>query len=74
MTTHDQLINIVKEFDKSNHQKIDSTTKLSSLGMDSLEFLEFHMKLEDELNVTISVEDFLNCNTIDDLEILVSKK
>ena len=66
-----KLIEIVADVCGHN-STIDLSTKLIDLNLDSLDFLELHMMIEDAFSVEISVNKFLSCNTLsDDLELIV---
>ena len=47
---------------------LDPNTSLDSLGVDSLSFIEFMFKLEDEFGVIISDDDLRRIKTLADLE------
>jgi acyl carrier protein len=68
-----KLIEIVSEV-CSLDSPIDMSTKLVDLLLDSLDFLELHMKIEDEFSVEISVNKFLGCNTLNDVLKLISNE
>ena len=66
-----KLIEIVADVCGHN-STIDLSTKLIDLNLDSLDFLELHMMIEDAFSVEISVNKFLSCNTLRDvLELIV---
>ena len=67
MKNEDKLINLVKKYSKINIDDIKSTTKISDLKFDSLDFLEFQMAVDDEFEVEISIDDFLECKNINDI-------
>ena len=48
--------------------KIDPNAPLADLGVDSLTFIEFMFKVEDEFGVTVSDEDLRNIKCFADLE------
>lgn len=48
--------------------KIDPAAPLDALGVDSLTFIEFMFKVEDEFGVTVSDEDLRNIKCFADLE------
>jgi acyl carrier protein len=67
-----KLIEIVSDVYRLD-TAIDLSTKLIDLELDSLDFLELHMKIEHAFSVTISVNQFLGCNTLSDvLELIIS--
>ena len=48
--------------------KIDAGAPLAELGVDSLSFIEFMFKVEDEFGITVSDEDLRNIKCFADLE------
>ena len=48
--------------------KIDPNAPLADLGVDSLTFIEFMFKVEDEFGVKVSDEDLRNIKCLADLE------
>ena len=48
--------------------KIDPNSPLADLGVDSLTFIEFMFKIEDEFNVKVSDEDLRSIKCLADLE------
>jgi len=57
----------VKEF-SIDAGGLDPNTSLDSLGVDSLSFIEFMFKIEDEFGVTVSDDDLRSIKTLADLE------
>jgi acyl carrier protein len=47
---------------------LDPNTSLDSLGVDSLSFIEFMFKIEDEFGVMVSDDDLRSIKTLADLE------
>jgi acyl carrier protein len=47
---------------------IDPNAPLDSLGIDSLSFIEFMFKVEEEFGVSVSDEDLKGIKTLSDLE------
>lgn len=47
---------------------LDPKAPLDSLGVDSLSFIEFMFKIEEEFGVTVSDEDLKSIKTLADLE------
>ena len=47
---------------------IDPNAPLESLGIDSLSFIEFMFKVEEEFGVSVSDEDLKGIKTLSDLE------
>jgi acyl carrier protein len=56
-----------KEF-SINSEGLDPNAPLDSLGIDSLSFIEFMFKVEEEFGVSVSDEDLKAINTLSDLE------
>jgi acyl carrier protein len=57
----------IKEF-SLDPAKVDANAPLADLGVDSLSFIEFMFKVEDEFGVTVSDEDLRNIKCFADLE------
>lgn len=51
---------------------LDPKAPLDTLGIDSLSFIEFMFKIEEEFGVTVSDEDLKAIETLSDLERLVA--
>ncbi len=51
---------------------LDPSAPLDKLGIDSLSFIEFMFKIEEEFGVTVSDEDLKGIKTLSDLERLVA--
>jgi len=49
-------------------EKLDPKAPLDTLGIDSLSFIEFMFKVEEEFGVTVSDEDLKGIKTLGDLE------
>lgn len=47
---------------------LDSAAPLDSLGIDSLSFIEFMFKIEEEFGVSVSDDDLKGIKTLGDLE------
>lgn len=56
-----------KEF-SLDETAINASASLDSLGIDSLSFIEFMFKIEEEFGVTVSDEDLKQIKTLADLE------
>jgi len=56
-----------KEF-SLDADKLDPAAPLDSLGIDSLSFIEFMFKIEEEFGVSVSDEDLKGIKTLGDLE------
>jgi acyl carrier protein len=49
-------------------EKLDPQAPLDTLGIDSLSFIEFMFKVEEEFGVSVSDEDLKGIRTLADLE------
>lgn len=56
-----------KEF-SINPDGLDPSAPLDTLGIDSLSFIEFMFKVEEEFSVSVSDEDLKSIKTLADLE------
>ena len=56
-----------KEFSLDT-EKLDPNAPLDTLGIDSLSFIEFMFKIEEEFGVSVSDEDLKSIKTLSDLE------
>jgi acyl carrier protein len=56
-----------KEF-SLNPERLDPNAPLDSLGIDSLSFIEFMFKVEEEFGVSVSDEDLKAIKSLSDLE------
>lgn len=56
-----------KEF-SINPDGLDPSAPLDTLGIDSLSFIEFMFKVEEEFSVNVSDEDLKSIKTLADLE------
>jgi acyl carrier protein len=56
-----------KEF-SINPEGLDPKAPLESLGIDSLSFIEFMFKIEEEFGVSVSDEELKSIKTLSDLE------
>ncbi len=73
MKTFEKIKNELEKNIKGKEIKIDSNFR--DLGIDSIELLDFVVKIEEEMNITISDEELLKLETIKDIvEIIDSKK
>jgi acyl carrier protein len=48
--------------------RLDAVASLESLGIDSLSFIEFMFKVEEEFGVAVSDDDLKGIKTLSDLE------
>ena len=51
-----------------NPESLDPRAPLDSVGIDSLSFIEFMFKIEEEFGVSVSDEDLKAIKTLSDLE------
>jgi acyl carrier protein len=56
-----------KEF-SINPERLDPNAPLDSLGIDSLSFIEFMFKVEEDFGVSVSDEELKAIRTLSDLE------
>lgn len=66
------LINILTRY-TINANDINEHTPISSIKIDSLDFLEFQMNIDEKFNIEIPVEKFLECESIGDVVDLVQE-
>ena len=71
MNTQDKLITIVRKFSKISESDINYYTSIKELKFDSLDLLEFQMKIDDEFGIEVGIEDFLKCITVADISLLI---
>ncbi len=68
MQTLDRIKDLaIKEF-SLDPAKIDANAPLSNLGVDSLAFIDFMFKVEDEFGIKVSDEDLRDIKCLADLE------
>ena len=68
MQTLDRIKDLATRELSLDPAKIDPNAPLGSLGIDSLTFIEFMFKVEDEFGVKVSDEDLRNIKCLADLE------
>ena len=68
MQTLDRIKDLATRELSLDPAKIDPNAPLDSLGIDSLTFIEFMFKVEDEFGVKVSDEDLRNIKCLADLE------
>jgi len=68
MPTLDRIKELATKELSLDPAKIDANAPLADLGVDSLSFIEFMFKVEDEFGVTVSDEDLRNIKCFGDLE------
>ena len=65
MTTLDEQI--IALFSEVSGKSVALHTPISTLNLDSLDTLEASMKMKNELNINLSVDEFISMDTIEDL-------
>jgi acyl carrier protein len=65
MTTLDEQI--IALFSEVSGKSVALHTQISTLNLDSLDTLEASMKMKNELNINLSVDEFISMDTIEDL-------
>jgi acyl carrier protein len=73
MQTLDRIKNLAIKELSLDPAKIDANAPLADLGVDSLTFIEFMFKVEDEFGVTVSDEDLRGIKCFADLERHIAK-
>jgi acyl carrier protein len=73
MQTLDRIKNLAIKELSLDPAKIDANAPLADLGVDSLTFIEFMFKVEDEFGVTVSDEDLRSIKCFADLERHIAK-
>jgi len=68
METLERIRNLAAKEFSLDAKALDPAAQLDSLGIDSLSFIEFMFKVEDEFGVTVSDEDLKSIKTLGDLE------
>ena len=68
MDTLERIRNLAAKEFSLNAEALDPSAQLDSLGIDSLSFIEFMFKVEEEFGVTVSDEDLKSIKTLGDLE------
>lgn len=59
---------------KGINSKIEAESKISSLGIDSLHYMEMIMHIEEEWNLVFSDQELLSISTIGDLINIIHTK
>ncbi len=72
MNNYDKVVNTLKA--KLKLEKLDSESTLASLGLDSLDVVEFVLDLEDEYNITFEPSETQDIKTLGDLLNLIKIK
>jgi len=74
MTDMQRIKNIIADQLGISPSVLKEESSRSDLGLDSLDFLELAVLLEDEFNINLDDEEISNINTIGDLTMLISNK
>jgi len=64
MTTLDEKI--IALFSEVSGKPVALHTQISTLNLDSLDTLEASMKMKNDLNINLSVDEFISMDTIQD--------
>jgi acyl carrier protein len=73
MQIENRVNSLIKKFSKINLEEIRPSTNINDLKFDSLDLLEFQMAFDDEFGVEIPIDEFLNCQKVQDIILLVEK-
>ena len=68
MDTLSRIKNLASKEFSLDAQALDPAAPLDSLGIDSLSFIEFMFKIEEEFGVSVSDEDLKGIKTLGDLQ------
>ncbi|MBV8030385.1 MAG: acyl carrier protein [Betaproteobacteria bacterium] len=68
MATLDRIKDLAAKEFSIDASKLDPAAPLDSLGVDSLSFIEFMFKVEEEFGINVSDEDLKGIKTLGDLE------
>ena len=71
MDTLDRIKQLAAKEFSIDTAKLDPVAPLDALGIDSLSFIEFMFKVEEEFGVSVSDEELKGIKTLADLERLV---
>lgn len=71
MKIEDRLVLLIQKFSKVNAIEIQVSSNIKDLKFDSLDLLEFQMAIDDEFRIEIAIDDFLKCNDINDVAVVV---
>ena len=72
--TKPELTELLKKHLKVDLDNIPLTTSIRDLNIDSLDFMEILMDVEEEYNVSFSNDELLSMKTLDDLYLVLGKK
>ena len=67
----ERLVLLIQKFSKVNAIEIQASSNIKDLKFDSLDLLEFQMAIDDEFRIEIAIDDFLKCNDINDVAVVV---
>lgn len=68
MSTLDRIKDLAAKEFSIDAAGLDPAAPLDTLGIDSLSFIEFMFKIEEEFGVSVSDEDLRSIKTLGDLE------
>jgi acyl carrier protein len=68
MATLDRIRELAAKEFSLDTDKLDPQAPLDTLGIDSLSFIEFMFKVEEEFGVSVSDQDLKGIKTLGDLE------
>ena len=66
-TIEEQILTMLGEYSKD----VSKSSKMDSLGLDSLEFLQLIVDIDDSLHVKLPIDRVVACETVNDLIYLV---
>ena len=72
MTAFDTVASIAKRISENPPENISGATALSDFDFDSLDLLEFQMEIDEAFKITIDLDEFLECESLQDIVNLVS--
>lgn len=68
----ESVIRIIKIY-SNNNNAVNELTPINLIKIDSLDFLEFQMNIDEQFNIEIPIEEFLKCETIGDVVDLIEE-
>ena len=68
MDTLDRIKQLAAKEFSIDPAKLDPSAPLDTLGVDSLSFIEFMFKIEEEFGISVSDEELKGIKTLSDLE------
>ena len=72
--THNQVVEVLSRFNKSDSPIAPTTDLADDLRLDSLAVMDLMMELEDSFDVTIPLKAIAEIRTVDDLASYVAKQ